>query len=164
MICYNISGVGGIALAEGRVRRAMPMSMRKYAPLVPLIVALALVAALAANRSLHEAALEADYVSFFTAGKMISMGYGSAAQLYDHALQANTQQAILAGSGIRHSGGLLPFVNPPFTLFIFTPLSYLPAEDGFLLWNIIQMAALVLAPQLLQTMLPLITVTCCGWE
>jgi Glycosyltransferase family 87 len=126
-----------------------------YALLGPALVAVILLGALTANRGLHEAALEADYMAFLTAGKLVAVGYGNADMLYDRTLQASTQQALLAGSDISIPGGLLPFANPPFAALPFVPLAYLPIGTGFLLWDALQLAALLLALWLLRPLLPI---------
>lgn len=82
-----------------------------------------------------------DFVSFYTAGKILQRGVPS--QLYDIQLQSEIQREIAPNVPIRQSA--LPFVRPAFEAWIFWPLAHLSYRTAFVLWNLINGACLILA-------------------
>ena len=79
-----------------------------------------------------------DFTSFYTAFSMVKSG--EAAKLYDLNTQAIYQQRILAGYVFKD--GVLPYLNPPFIAFIFSPLAFLPRNIAFVIWIILQFSLL----------------------
>ena len=82
-----------------------------------------------------------DFVSFYTAGKILERGLPK--RLYDIDLQHEIQLEVAPNVGIRQ--GALPFVRPAFEAWIFWPLAHLPYGRAFLLWNAFNGACLILA-------------------
>ncbi|MFB3896918.1 MAG: glycosyltransferase family 87 protein [bacterium] len=80
----------------------------------------------------------ADFTSFYTGWAIVRDGRG--AGLFDFDLQALYQQEILAGRSFQD--GLLPFVNPPGLLLLFTPLANLPISTAFIVWTLVELALL----------------------
>src|SRR5205085_7075704 len=62
-------------------------------------------------------------------------------RLYDYALQAERQRALLGGWTF--PGGLLPFNYPPQVALLFAPVAALPLRTAFHLWSLGQAALLV---------------------
>jgi Glycosyltransferase family 87 len=81
---------------------------------------------------------QADYTAFYTGWTIVADGRG--ADLYDPAVQADVQQAILEGRTFE--AGLNPFNNPPHLVVPFVPLAWLPLEASYLVWAAIQVALL----------------------
>ncbi len=107
-----------------------------------------------ASRGLHNHVLVADYTGFLLGSALLAEGHAPASELYNIPIQTTVQQQLLAGSGIHFPDGLLPFVNPPYVAMLATPLYYLSPEPGFILWDGLQLAALLLSLWLLGVMLP----------
>ena len=120
-----------------------------------LIVVLAyLYGSVIASRGLHNHALVADYTGFLLGSALLAEGHAPASELYSIPIQTTVQQQLLAGSGIHFPDGLLPFVNPPYVAMLATPLYYLSPELGFMLWDGLQLAAVLLSLWILGAMLP----------
>ncbi len=83
--------------------------------------------------------ITADFTNFYTGFKMVMNGDGS--RLYDLDLQAIYQQKIMGD--IEFSGGLLPYVNPPFVAVLFSPLALIPINTAFYIWMIGELGLLV---------------------
>jgi len=81
----------------------------------------------------------ADFTAFYTGWRIVLDGHGS--QLYDPAVQATVQRAILGGQTF--AAGLAPFTNPPHMVLPFVPLGLLPLDVAFLTWTCIQALLLV---------------------
>lgn len=77
---------------------------------------------------------QADLTNFYTGWRMVYAGDG--AELYDMAAQTRTQHAIL-GADRRFADGLLPFVNPPYSVFFFIPLWFFDLSTVYTLWAIV---------------------------
>lgn len=131
----------------------MKVRLFTYTMITFVFIVICLFVAVAVRNGLDYHALEADYDSFLLGGKMAAQGHGDASALYDMSLQQQTQQAMLAGTNISFPQGLLPFLNPPFVALLLLPLSQLPNDLGFLLWDGLQLAALLLALWLLGPLL-----------
>ena len=82
-----------------------------------------------------------DFVSFYTAGKILDRGASS--QLYDIPLQYQIQRAVAPNVQIRQNA--LPFVRPAYEAWLFWPLACLPYGVAFALWNLFNGACLILA-------------------
>jgi hypothetical protein len=80
-----------------------------------------------------------DFTTFYTAGAIARDGLG--ARLYDLSLQAGYQAKILNQS--LDQTAILPFNNPPFTVYPFILFSKLPLNQAFILWTVIQLAMLM---------------------
>jgi hypothetical protein len=83
--------------------------------------------------------ITADFTNYYTGFKMVMNGDGS--RLYDLGLQASYQQKILGN--IIFSGGLLPYVNPPFIAVLFSPLALIPISTAFYVWMIGELGLLI---------------------
>jgi hypothetical protein len=81
-----------------------------------------------------------DFVSFYTAGKILEDG--SPKQLYDIHLQYAIQRKVAPNVRIRQ--GALPFVRPAFEAWIFWPLAHLSYRAAFVLWNLFNCVCLIL--------------------
>jgi hypothetical protein len=79
-----------------------------------------------------------DFTAFYTGWRIVLDGRGSS--LYDPAVQAEVQQAILGGRVF--PTGLNAFVNPPHLVLPFLPLGLLPLRTGYVAWTLIQAAIL----------------------
>jgi Glycosyltransferase family 87 len=99
-------------------------------------------------------AARADYMNFLLGGAMLDQGQANAATLYDISRQAVAQQALIGPFNIGFRDGLLPFVSIPLVALFAAPLYYLPLPVGFILWDVVQLAALLLSLWLLGAMLP----------
>lgn len=82
----------------------------------------------------------ADYTAFYTGWRVVLDGHGG--QLYDPAIQAQVQRAILGGQSF--DAGLNPFNNPPYSVLPFVPLGAFPFQGGFLVWSAIELALLAI--------------------
>ena len=81
----------------------------------------------------------ADFTTFYAAGAIARDGLGS--RLYDLAVQTEYQAKIL-NQGINQTS-ILPFNNPPFTVYPFILFSRLPLKNAFILWTIMQLGMLL---------------------
>ena len=79
-----------------------------------------------------------DFTVFYTAGTILREGHGH--QLYDRDLQYAVQESFTGHIPFR--GGPLPYIHPPFEAVIFTPLARLPYLKAFVVWDLINLAAL----------------------
>jgi hypothetical protein len=91
-----------------------------------------------------------DFVSFYTAGKILERG--TPKQLYDIHLQYAIQREIAPNVRIRQ--GALPFVRPAFEAWIFWPLSHLSYRAAFVLWSLFNCACLILTILCLRQEIP----------
>jgi hypothetical protein len=80
-----------------------------------------------------------DFTVYYTAGKMLRLGLGR--QFYD--LQAQLAVQVHSVGAVAGRRGLLPFIHPPFEALLFLPLTYLQYSDAFLLWDLLNLAALL---------------------
>jgi hypothetical protein len=79
-----------------------------------------------------------DFTTFYTAGAIARDGQGS--KIYDLAVQGEYQAKILnQDTALTH---ILPFNNPPYTVFPFILFSWLPLKYAFLLWTFLQLGML----------------------
>jgi len=81
-----------------------------------------------------------DFISFYTAGKILQRGVPS--QLYDLKLQSEIQRDVAPTVEIRQSA--LPFVRPAFEAWIFWALAHLSYGAAFLVWNLFSCVCLIL--------------------
>lgn len=82
---------------------------------------------------------QADFTAFYTGWSLVVNGNGM--KLYDYEVQAAIQQQLLAG---RHlAGGLLAYNYPPHVALVFSPLAYLPLNQSYLAWSVLQSGLLV---------------------
>jgi hypothetical protein len=72
-----------------------------------------------------------DFTVFYTAARILRQGRGS--DLYAPRTQQLVQQQFAHDSDIRR--GPLPYIHPPFEALVFLPLTFLPYESAFWLWN-----------------------------
>jgi hypothetical protein len=91
-----------------------------------------------------------DFTVFYTAGQMLREG--RAAQLYYLGAQQAVQQEFTRNSDLRR--GPLPYIHPPFEALIFLPLTFLPYEYAFALWNVANLGMLLAIATLLRRSLP----------
>jgi hypothetical protein len=91
-----------------------------------------------------------DFTVFYTAGQMLREG--RAAQLYYPGAQQAVQQEFTRNSDLRR--GPLPYIHPPFEALIFLPLTFLPYEYAFALWNVANLGMLLAIATLLRRSLP----------
>ena len=73
-----------------------------------------------------------DFISFYTAGKILELDAGH--RLYDLALEYQIQHEYAPRVAIR--AGALPFVRLPFAAWPFVPLAHLPYAAAFLVWDL----------------------------
>lgn len=71
--------------------------------------------------------MTADFKAFYTAGALLNQNRGH--QLYDHAVQEQTENAIFPGQST-----FLPFIQPPFVAPIFAPLASLSSATAYYVW------------------------------
>jgi hypothetical protein len=79
-------------------------------------------------------AWRADFTAFFTGWSMVRDGVRDG--LYDFALQARYQQALIAPASFKD--GLLPYVNPPHATLPFVWLAFVSLEQAYYLWAVVQ--------------------------
>jgi hypothetical protein len=79
-----------------------------------------------------------DFTVFYTAGKILRNGLGH--QLY----VGHTQYEVQAGftGHLQSRLGPLPYIHPPFEALIFVPLTLLPYGQAYLIWDLLNIAAL----------------------
>ncbi|HKS76966.1 MAG TPA: glycosyltransferase family 87 protein [Terriglobales bacterium] len=92
-----------------------------------------------------------DFSIFYTAGSILHQG--SAAQLYDPALQFRVQKQFASQVYIRQ--GALPYNHPPFEALLFAPLARVSYPVAFAIWNLLNLAILAILPILLRLHVPL---------
>lgn len=87
-----------------------------------------------------------DFISFYTAGKILRSGQGH--RLYDLNLQYEIQQQ--SAPNVRIRAGALPFVRPAYEAWLFVPLAGMPYIAAFGIWNGITLIFLVVIAMLLR--------------
>ena len=80
-----------------------------------------------------------DFTAFHTGGMILRQGLGP--QLYDVRTQYRVQQEFIGSMESRR--GPLPYNHPPFEALIFVPLTFLPYRIAFVLWDFLNVAALL---------------------
>lgn len=80
-----------------------------------------------------------DFISFYTAGKILQRGAGH--QLYDLDVQYGIQREVAPNVKIRSAA--LPFVRLPFEAWLFLPFAYLPYRAAFISWNLFSCGCLL---------------------
>ena len=91
-----------------------------------------------------------DFSAFYTAGRILREG--RAADLYDPATQSAVQWEFATDTDLRQ--GPLPYICPPYEALLFVPLTFLPYAEAFVLWNVLNLALLVMIAVLLRRLLP----------
>jgi hypothetical protein len=91
-----------------------------------------------------------DFTVFYTAGTILRQGLGH--QLYSKKLQYEVQQPYAGHIAFRR--GPLPYIHPPFEATIFVPLSRLPYQWAFAVWDLASVAALFGVAELLRRSAP----------
>jgi Glycosyltransferase family 87 len=86
-----------------------------------------------------------DFASFYTAGKIVSLG--ESVRLYDPSLQWQVQQQF--AKNVKTRVGPLPYIRPPFEALLFLLLSYLSYPAACWVWLILKAAILLAIPFLL---------------
>lgn len=81
----------------------------------------------------------ADYTAFYTGWTIVLQGRGT--ELYDPAVQAEVQRAVLGGQSF--AAGLNAFANPPYAVLPFVPLALLPLGVSYLAWSALNLLLLV---------------------
>jgi hypothetical protein len=81
----------------------------------------------------------ADFTTFYAAGAIARDGLG--AQMYDLSVQSDYQAKIFSQRIDQNS--ILPFNNPPFTVYPFILFSRMPLNTAFIVWTIIQLGMLL---------------------
>ena len=72
-----------------------------------------------------------DFISFYSAGKLIRTGHGR--ELFDPVSQLAVQQQF--SQLVRARGKPFPYIHPPFEALLFVPLSYFSYLTAFFLWT-----------------------------
>lgn len=91
-----------------------------------------------------------DFVSFYTAGKILERG--APGRLYDLDLQHEIQRETAPNVRIRQ--GPLPFLRPAFEAWVFWPLAHLSYGVAFTIWNLLSCACLIVAVLILRQEIP----------
>jgi len=79
-----------------------------------------------------------DFTIFYTAGTILRHGMGH--QLYNRKLQYAVQESFTGHIAFRL--GPLPYNHPPFEAPLFVPLTWLPYQQAFAVWDLLNVAAL----------------------
>ena len=79
-----------------------------------------------------------DFTIFYTAGKILRQGLGH--QLYDRKVQYAVQESFTGHIPFRL--GPLPYNHPPFEAPIFVPLTFLPYQQAFAAWDLLNIVLL----------------------
>jgi glycosyl transferase family 87 len=79
-----------------------------------------------------------DFTVFYTAAKILRNGLGH--QLYVGHTQYEVQTGFTGHLPSRL--GPLPYIHPPFEALIFVPLTLLPYRQAYLIWDLLNLAAL----------------------
>lgn len=87
-----------------------------------------------------------DFVSGYTAGKILQRG--EADHLYDLQVQYAIQREVTPHVNIRH--GALPYVRPPFEAWLYRPLAAFSYDTAFCIWDTINLGLLALALAILR--------------
>jgi hypothetical protein len=93
-----------------------------------------------------------DYIGIRLCITMAAEGSAAAARLYDLDLEAPAEAQIMGP--VHFADGILPCDYPSYTALLASPLYYLSPANGFLVWDALEIAALLLALWLLGAMLP----------
>ena len=115
---------------------------KKGSPTVALVISTGLVATLVLYAvvwlKLYErvASGRVDFISCYTAGKILIAGKGG--ELYNLKLQSQIQQSLLKGQVFE--GGVLAYVHPPFQALVFLPFSYLSFPVAYSAWSVFMSA------------------------
>lgn len=125
--------------------------------LVSLLLTLAVVmavrdASLVTWDDLDAHSSRADYIGIRLCITMVAEGNAAAARLYDLDLEAPIEAQIMGP--VHFADGVLPCDYPSYTALLASPLYYLSPGIGFLLWDMLEIAALLLSLWLLGAMLP----------
>jgi hypothetical protein len=91
--------------------------------------------------------ISGDFVSFYTAGRIIADG--KAEQLYSGRLQLQYQEELIGEPGV-----LIPFLYPPHFALLYTPLAKLPFQVAYAIQTLAMLAALAIACVLFQRLYP----------
>ncbi len=86
----------------------------------------------------------ADFIEFYTAGRIVASG--AADRLYDLDLQERMEHALTAPAVW---SGFHGFINPPWFAFLFVPFARLPYTGAFVAWSTIGLALLALSLRML---------------
>jgi Glycosyltransferase family 87 len=87
-----------------------------------------------------------DFTIFYSAGKIVRQGLGPL--LYNAQTQYRIQQEF--ASEVRTRQGPLPYNHPPFEAALFVPFTYAPYPLAFALWDLTNLAMLIMLPFLLR--------------
>lgn len=91
-----------------------------------------------------------DFISFYTAGKIVGSGQGR--RLYDLDLQYQVQQQ--QAPNVKTRAGALPFVRPAFEAWLFVPLASMSYREALGLWITLACVLLVVIAVLLRRHVP----------
>src|SRR5437868_8830581 len=91
-----------------------------------------------------------DFISFYTAGKMVLRGLGS--RLYDPHVQEVVQ--AFAASRVQYRQGPLLYNHPPFEALIFAPYALFSYVKAYVLWALVNVFLLCGSTVLLWPYLP----------
>lgn len=95
-----------------------------------------------------------DLRTFYTAGYMLRSH--QAALLYDYRTEQRLQTALVSPDP-----RALPMMSPPFTAFLFIPLSHLSVEEAHVVFGVVDVLLLVVCVALLQ---PFLTTLSARWR
>ncbi|MHB8717917.1 MAG: glycosyltransferase 87 family protein [Candidatus Dormibacteria bacterium] len=132
--CTLATSAGTLGVSFGRV-----VSPRRIALVMGAVACavLALYCVTWAGVSLAQEG-SSDFSSFYVGGVLLRTGH--VANLYSDAAQAAVRASLVPGSG-----GNLPFVNPPPAAAVMAPISLLPFQLAYRLWQIAQLLCLCAA-------------------
>jgi hypothetical protein len=88
-----------------------------------------------------------DFIIFYTAANIVRQGLGH--ELYSGRVQNEVQKQITGQLPARI--GPLPYNHPPFEAQIFLPLTYFPYPLAFAIWNLLNVAMLIVIAILLRS-------------
>ncbi len=146
----------GISFATPALLRPVPVRTRLWQAAVALvlIVSTFLVGNLVIDRdrAVTPNMLGHDFLAFYTAGTFARLGQFNA--LYDLGAVSDFQHATALANGLKISGDVGPFWNPPLFAWVFAPLSALSYRAALNVWACANLAALAGAVVLLVRMLP----------
>lgn len=117
---------------------ADPGRQRRYSA---VIIGAYVVGFLVRVRMGYSPGVSGDFAAFLTAGRIVHSG--QADRLYDLGFQAEVQQRILRPRGGVYAGGLLPYINPPFFAYLFSPLSRLSLQGAFVAWTLVNVGLIL---------------------
>ncbi|HEY8665783.1 MAG TPA: glycosyltransferase family 87 protein, partial [Tepidisphaeraceae bacterium] len=93
-----------------------------------------------------------DFLAFYSAGTFARRGEFE--KLYDLDAVQRFEHQTAAGAGLEIGSSFGPYWNPPFYAWVFAPISALPYQRAWILWELINFTALAGAIVLLARMLP----------